>query len=131
MRRTSSVNTDAQRVLWLARLVAWESSSQAADQVLGLSDPEERARAVAAIIRRQGRQGTEMVLAAIEDPSEKVRRQALEVAAQVGAVPSEEILMDLAPNDESPEVRLRALFAQKIRRCSGLCCELSTTRVPK
>jgi hypothetical protein len=92
-------------------LAAWKSSMIRTEQASNQGDAEARANAVQTLIRREGRDSMTTLLNALKDPSDKVRERALNQALLMGTAPPEDILIGLAVNDESGEVRLRALQA--------------------
>ena len=58
-------------------MAAWNTSARQYEQTLTAADPDERARAVDELIRRDGRDAVSVVMEALKDPSDKVRYQAL------------------------------------------------------
>jgi hypothetical protein len=87
-------------------MAAWNKSDRAYQQLLTTAtNPDERARAVDELIRRDGRDAGNVVMEALKDPSDKVRYQALYRAVIVGAMPPEDTIIDLVLNDNSEQVR--------------------------
>jgi hypothetical protein len=87
-------------------MAAWNKSDRAYQQSLNsATNPDERARAVDELIRRDGRDSGNVVMEALKDPSDKVRYQALYRAVIVGALPPEDTIIDLVLNDSSAQVR--------------------------
>jgi hypothetical protein len=87
---------------------AW-ASTQEVEQMLLNSDPEIRARAVAEVIKRKGRQSGDVVRDALKDDSDMVRLAALRMASLSGVELTQQTLVDLAVNDKSAIVRFLAL----------------------
>jgi hypothetical protein len=87
---------------------AWKTSARQYQQAMTAADPDERARAVDELIRRDGRGAVSVVMDALKDPSDKVRYQALYRAVLVGALPPEDTMIDLVLNDSSEQVRVWA-----------------------
>lgn len=74
-------------------------------------DPDQRARAVEALMERQGTRALDVVLEVLEDPDEKVRYRALNQAVQLNLALPEDLMQRLALSDSSPVVRFLALEA--------------------
>ncbi len=87
--------------------------SRAEDLGRMLRSPESgvRAQAVEELIERKGRGSGDAVLEALKDPSDDVRTRALYQALESGVEIPEEVLIDVALNHESENVRFLALRA--------------------
>lgn len=92
-------------------LGAWRADTKRIERTLIDPSPEVRAHAVDTLIRRERGQAAGIVLDALRDPSRIVRNQALSRALSMGVDLPQDVLADLALNDESPDVRLLALQA--------------------
>jgi len=88
----------------------WASTKEL-EGMLTQKDPEARARAIEALVERNGGAAQEELLKSLEDADAQVRTQALYAALQAGTELPEGLLNNLALNDTSPEVRLMALQA--------------------
>ena len=86
----------------------WASSDEMRDQ-LASSDPEQRARAIDALVNRKGSAAQEEVMTALEDDNATVRSQALYSAMNRALDLPPETLNKLATDDASPDVRFLAL----------------------
>ena len=84
-------------------------STREMEQMLLNSDPEIRARAVAEMIKRKGRQSGDVVRDALKDDSNMVRLAAIRTASLSGVEIPQGTLVDLALNDRSELVRFLAL----------------------
>ena len=71
--------------------------------------PEERARAVEALVQQRGSAAVPAVLQALEDEDALVRSRALDAAVNFGLEVPEEVLIHSIQIDPSPEVRFVAL----------------------
>ena len=80
-------------------------------QNLSDPDPDERARAVEALIKLQGSRALNTVLQVLKDPDEKVRYRALHQAVRLDVSLPEEFMQRLVLSDPSPVVRFLALEA--------------------
>jgi hypothetical protein len=89
----------------------WTAKNLQIERSVTAGNPEVRSQAVDSLIRREGHQSLGVVLDALKDPSAKVRDQALYRALFMGLALPEDTLIDLALNDESPDVRFLALQA--------------------
>ena len=90
---------------------AWVASTQEMERTLLDPDPDARARAIDAIIRRTGRESAEAVQAVLKDEDEGVRIAALNRALNSGVEIPQEVLIDLALHDSSANIRFLALQA--------------------
>ena len=89
----------------------WAASTQEFQQMLAEPDPEVRARAIETLIRRKGDQSADALQEALRDKNEKVRIRALHRALYSGVGIPLELLIDLALNDDSMNIRFLALQA--------------------
>ena len=89
----------------------WAASTQEFQQMLAEPDPEVRARAIETLIRRKGDQSADALQEALRDKNEKVRIKALHRALYSGVGIPLELLIDLALNDDSMNIRFLALQA--------------------
>jgi len=89
----------------------WAASTQEFQQMLAEPDPEVRARAIETLIRRKGGQSADALQEALRDKNEKVRIRALHRALYSGVGIPLELLIDLALNDDSMNIRFLALQA--------------------
>ena len=87
------------------------ASTQELQRMLAEPDPEVRARAIEAFVRRNGSQSADAVRETLKDPDEGVRTKALHLALSSGVEFPQELLIDLALNDQSMSVRFLALQA--------------------
>ena len=79
--------------------------------MLAEPDPEVRARAIETLIRRKGDQSADALQEALRDKNEKVRIRALHRALYSGVGIPLELLIELALNDDSMNIRFLALQA--------------------
>ncbi len=89
----------------------WAASTQEFQQMLAEPDPEVRARAIETLIRRKGGQSADALQEALRDKNEKVRIRALHRGLYSGVGIPLELLIDLALNDDSMNIRFLALQA--------------------
>jgi hypothetical protein len=90
---------------------AWAAKTQEMERMLLDPDPNARARAIDAIIRRTGRESAEVVQAVLKDGDEEVRITALNRALNSGVEIPQEVLINLALYDASANIRFLALQA--------------------
>ncbi len=88
----------------------WASTAELA-QGLSDPDPDERARAIAAVVGRRGAKALDAVLKALNDDADQVRTEALYGAWKAGVELPAGLLSELARNDPSVDVRFLALEA--------------------
>lgn len=89
---------------------AW-ASTQEVEQMLSDPDPDVRARAIEAVIKRKGPRAESAVLDALKDDNDMVRTKALHEALESDVELSQNTLINLALYDRSEDVRILALQA--------------------
>ena len=88
----------------------WASTAELT-QGLSDPDPDERARAIGAVVGRRGAKALDAVLKALDDEADQVRTEALYGASKAGVDLPAGLLSELARNDPSVDVRFLALEA--------------------
>ncbi len=88
----------------------WASTKEL-EAMLADKDPEVRGRAIETLAERKGEGALEAVLQSLGDDNQQVRARALYGAMKAGMEVSEGVLINLAVNDGSPDVRVLALQA--------------------